>query len=157
MFEQNISVWCVFNLWCSELAQFEVLFTYISLEVDAAQMCSELTAYVVCRKHAHVDLVSEMDMTKALKLNGEMVLDKPIKVEKAKIKSAEKAKLSEEEKKGIDVTVGFITHAWKIGEDANSRLFPVNSDKEQQMSVSEERSTRHNKRRSFETLQGCGC
>lgn len=125
------------------------------MDVVAAQMCSELTAYVVCRKHAHVDLVSEMDMTKALKLNGEMVLDKPIKVEKAKIKSAEKAKLSEEEKKGI--LLGFIIHAWKIGEDANSRLFPVNSDKEQQMSVSEERSTRHNKRRSFETLQGCGC
>lgn len=127
------------------------------MDVVAAHVCSELTAYVVCRKHAHVDLVSEMDMTKALKLNGEMMLDKPIKVEKAKIKSAEKAKLSEEEKKGIDVTVRLITHAWKIWEDANSRLFPVNSDKEQQMFVSEERSVRHNKRRSFETLQGCGC
>ncbi|XP_029687011.1 nucleolin-like [Takifugu rubripes] len=42
-----------------------------------------------------------MDMTKALKLNGEMMLDKPIKVEKAKIKSAEKATLSAEEKKAI--------------------------------------------------------
>lgn len=80
-------------------------------------MCRELTACVLCRKHAHVDLVSEMDMTKALKLNGEMMLDKPIKVEKAKIKSAEKGKLSAEEKKGIDVTVGFITHAWEICED----------------------------------------
>lgn len=75
-------------------------------------MCSELTAYVLCRKHAHVDLVSEMDMTKALKLNGEMMLEKPLKIEKAKKKSAEKAKLSAEEKKGIGLTVGFITNAW---------------------------------------------
>lgn len=84
----------------------------MSVEVDvvAAQMCNELTACVLCRKHAHVDLVSEMDMTKALTLNGEMVLDKPIRVEKAKIKSAEKVKLSAEEKKGIDVTVVGLLH-----------------------------------------------
>lgn len=126
------------------------------MDVIAAQMCSELTAYVLCRKHAHVDLVSEMDMTKALKLNGEMMLDKPLKVEKAKC--AEKAKLSAEEKKGIDVTVlGLLHMHGKYGRTANSLLFPVNSDKEQQMFVSEERSVRHNKRRSFETLQGCGC
>uniref|UniRef100_A0A3Q3XJP7 RRM domain-containing protein n=1 Tax=Mola mola TaxID=94237 RepID=A0A3Q3XJP7_MOLML len=31
------------------------------------------------KKHAHIDLASEMDLTAALKLNGELVLDKPIK------------------------------------------------------------------------------
>lgn len=79
---------------------------YISVRATVpAQMRSELTAYVLCRKHAHVDMVSEMDVTKALKLNGEVVLDKPIKVEKAKIKSVEKVKLSAEDKKGIEVIV----------------------------------------------------
>lgn len=56
--------------------------------------------FVLFRKHAYIDLASEMDVTKALTLDGEMVLDKPIKVEKAKIKSAKKVKLSAEEKKG---------------------------------------------------------
>lgn len=43
-----------------------------------------------------------MDLTKALTLNGEMVLDKPIKVEKAKIKHEDevKVKASAEDKKG---------------------------------------------------------
>lgn len=63
-------------------------------------MHSELKCYVLFRKHAYVDLASEMDVTNALMLNGEMVLDKPIKVEKAKIKSAEKVKISAEDKKG---------------------------------------------------------
>ncbi|KAM8727789.1 nucleolin-like isoform 2-T2 [Acanthopagrus schlegelii] len=45
------------------------------------------------RKHAHVDLASEMDLTKALTLNGAMVLDKPMKIDKAKIKDAEKVKV----------------------------------------------------------------
>ncbi|XP_073346676.1 nucleolin-like [Pagrus major] len=44
------------------------------------------------RKHAHVDLASEMDLTKALTLNGVMVLDKPMKIDKAKIKDEEKEK-----------------------------------------------------------------
>lgn len=48
-----------------------------------------------------MDLASEMDVTKALTLTGETVLDKPMKVEKAKIKSAEKVKISAEDKKGI--------------------------------------------------------
>ncbi|KAM9350078.1 nucleolin-like [Symphorus nematophorus] len=53
------------------------------------------------RKHAHVDLASEMDLTKALTLNGEMVLDKPMRIGKAKIRSEDKVKvkLSAEEKK----------------------------------------------------------
>lgn len=63
-------------------------------------MHSELKCYVLFRKHGYVDLASEMDVTKALTLNGEMVLDKPIKVEKAKIKSAKKLKISAEDKKG---------------------------------------------------------
>lgn len=46
-----------------------------------------------CRKHAYVDLASEMDLTKALTLNGEEVLDKPMKIERAKIKSADKVKV----------------------------------------------------------------
>ncbi|XP_026168473.1 nucleolin-like isoform X2 [Mastacembelus armatus] len=45
------------------------------------------------KKHAHVDLASEMDMTKALKLTGEMVLDKPIKIAKAMVKSEDKVKV----------------------------------------------------------------
>lgn len=63
-------------------------------------MRSEPRCYFLFRKHAYIDLASEMDVTKALTLNGEMVLDKPIKVEKAKIKSAEKVKISAEDKKG---------------------------------------------------------
>ncbi|XP_068995590.1 nucleolin-like isoform X2 [Embiotoca jacksoni] len=44
------------------------------------------------KKHAFVDLASEMDFTKALALNGEMVLDKPMKIAKAKVKSEGKRK-----------------------------------------------------------------
>ena len=43
-----------------------------------------------------------MDLTKALTLNGEMVLDKPMKIDKAKVKDAEKVKVkvSPADKKG---------------------------------------------------------
>lgn len=34
-----------------------------------------------------------MDLTKALKLNGEMMLDKPMKIAKAKVKSEDKVKV----------------------------------------------------------------
>ncbi|XP_041805639.1 nucleolin-like isoform X2 [Chelmon rostratus] len=53
------------------------------------------------KKHAHVDLASEMDLTKALTLNGETVLDKPMKIDKAKVKSEDtlKVKASAEDKK----------------------------------------------------------
>lgn len=52
------------------------------------------------RTHAHVDLASEMDLTKALTLNGEMLLDKPMKIAKAKIKSKDKVNAPAEDKKG---------------------------------------------------------
>uniref|UniRef100_UPI0037E8FA9D nucleolin-like n=1 Tax=Semicossyphus pulcher TaxID=241346 RepID=UPI0037E8FA9D len=45
------------------------------------------------KKHAHVDLASEMDLNKALTLDGEMVLDKPMKIAKAKVKSEDKVKV----------------------------------------------------------------
>ncbi|XP_044076321.1 nucleolin-like isoform X2 [Siniperca chuatsi] len=56
------------------------------------------------KKHAYVDLASEMDLTKALTLNGEMVLDKPMKIAKAKIKSEDKGKVKSpaEDKKAKD-------------------------------------------------------
>lgn len=55
-----------------------------------------------CRKHAHVDLASEIDLTKALTLNGEMMHDKPMKIAKAKVKSEDKVKVKAppEDKKG---------------------------------------------------------
>ncbi|XP_055084283.1 nucleolin-like isoform X2 [Periophthalmus magnuspinnatus] len=40
------------------------------------------------KKHAFVDLASEMDLNKALTLNGEKLLDQPMKVAKAKVKEA---------------------------------------------------------------------
>ncbi|TKS80092.1 Nucleolin Protein C23 [Collichthys lucidus] len=45
------------------------------------------------KKHAYIDLASEMDLTKGLTLNGEMLLDKPMRIAKAKIKSEEKVKV----------------------------------------------------------------
>lgn len=51
------------------------------------------------RKHAFVDLLSEMDLTKALASNGEVLLDKPMKIAKAKIKSAKKVKVKSPELK----------------------------------------------------------
>ncbi|CAK6952269.1 nucleolin-like [Scomber scombrus] len=53
------------------------------------------------KKHAFVDLASEMDLTKALTLDGQMILDKPLKIAKAKVKSEDqvKVKASPEEKK----------------------------------------------------------
>ncbi|CAG5896954.1 unnamed protein product [Menidia menidia] len=56
------------------------------------------------RKHAFVDLASEMDLTKALTLNGETVLDKPMVIAKAKVKieGEEKVKGPPMEKKDKD-------------------------------------------------------
>ncbi|XP_019114625.2 nucleolin isoform X1 [Larimichthys crocea] len=57
------------------------------------------------KKHAYIDLASEMDLTKGLTLNGEMLLDKPMRIAKAKIKSEEnvkvKVKASAEEKRAV--------------------------------------------------------
>lgn len=69
------------------------------------------------RKHAHVDLASEMDLTKALTLNGEMVLDKPMKIDKAKVKDAEKVKVkvSPADKKGNSTgSNNSVTHEFKV-------------------------------------------
>lgn len=44
------------------------------------------------KKHAYVDLASQLDMTKALTLNGEQFLDKKLRVEKAKGKTEVKTK-----------------------------------------------------------------
>ncbi|KAL3054597.1 hypothetical protein OYC64_017517 [Pagothenia borchgrevinki] len=55
------------------------------------------------RKHAFVDLASEMDWMKGLMLNGHMMNELPMKVAKAKVKSEDKvkAKLSTEERKAV--------------------------------------------------------
>ncbi|KAM4728388.1 nucleolin-like isoform 2-T2 [Anableps anableps] len=45
------------------------------------------------KKHAFVDMTSDMDLTKALALNGEEILDKPMKMAKAKVKSNNQRKL----------------------------------------------------------------
>nr|XP_046263352.1 nucleolin-like isoform X2 [Scatophagus argus] len=62
------------------------------------------------KKHAYLDLASEMDLTKALTLHGEMVLDKPMKIERAKIKNADKvkAKVPAEDKKATDARCLFL-------------------------------------------------
>lgn len=39
-----------------------------------------------------MDLASEMDLNKALALNGEMMLDQALKMAKAKVKTAEQVK-----------------------------------------------------------------
>ncbi|XP_054452258.1 nucleolin-like [Anoplopoma fimbria] len=51
------------------------------------------------KKHAFVDLASEMDLTKGLTLNGEMMHDKPMKIAKAKVKSQEKVQTPAKDKK----------------------------------------------------------
>ncbi|XP_029308927.1 nucleolin-like isoform X2 [Cottoperca gobio] len=57
------------------------------------------------KKHAFLDLASEMDLSKGLALNGEMIDAKPLKIAKAKVKSNKvkvkgKVKALVEEKKG---------------------------------------------------------
>lgn len=49
--------------------------------------------FCCCRKHAFVDMASDMDLNKALALNGEEILDKPMKMAKAKVKSNDKKKV----------------------------------------------------------------
>ncbi|XP_059199999.1 nucleolin-like isoform X2 [Centropristis striata] len=51
------------------------------------------------KKHAFIDLASEMDLTKGLTLNGGMIHDKPMKIAKAKVKSEETVKVSAKNKK----------------------------------------------------------
>ncbi|XP_034411042.1 nucleolin-like isoform X2 [Cyclopterus lumpus] len=45
------------------------------------------------KKHAFVDLASEMDLTKGLTLHGEMMHDKPMKIAKAKVKNMDKVQV----------------------------------------------------------------
>ncbi|XP_034743046.1 nucleolin-like isoform X2 [Etheostoma cragini] len=45
------------------------------------------------KKHAFVDLASEMDLTKGLTLNGELMDEKPMKIAKAKVKTADVVKI----------------------------------------------------------------
>lgn len=52
-----------------------------------------------CRKHAFVDLASEMDLTKGLTLDGEMFLDKPMRIAKAKVKSEDQIKVKKKKNK----------------------------------------------------------
>ncbi|XP_030016652.1 nucleolin-like isoform X2 [Sphaeramia orbicularis] len=47
------------------------------------------------KTHAHVDLASQMDLTKALTLNGEKVLGQPLKIRKAKVKVEEEVKVKD--------------------------------------------------------------
>ncbi|XP_068196662.1 nucleolin-like [Antennarius striatus] len=51
------------------------------------------------RKYAYVDLASALDLTKALTLNGELVLDQPMKIGKANVRSVDEIKARAEEKK----------------------------------------------------------
>lgn len=56
------------------------------------------------KKHAFVDMASEMDLTKALSLNGETLLDKPMKIFRAKVKTDDepKVKTPEDRRKAKD-------------------------------------------------------
>ncbi|XP_056148795.1 nucleolin-like [Lampris incognitus] len=61
------------------------------------------------RKYAYVDLVSEMDLNKALTLNGEIILDKPMKIAEAKVKEDKvKVKDPAEERKDKDARCLFL-------------------------------------------------
>ncbi|XP_071375906.1 nucleolin-like isoform X1 [Centroberyx affinis] len=60
------------------------------------------------RKYAYVDLASEMDLTKALTLNGEMILEKPMKISKAKVKNEDKVNAPPEDKKAKDARCLFV-------------------------------------------------
>ncbi|XP_076000641.1 nucleolin-like [Genypterus blacodes] len=62
------------------------------------------------KKHAFVDMASEMDLTKALALNGETILDKPLKMAKAKVKYEDevKVKAPREDKKAKDARTLFV-------------------------------------------------
>lgn len=61
------------------------------------------------RKHAFVDMASEMDLNKALALDGEEILDKPMKIAKAKVKSNDnkKVKCPQVDKEGKTISTSF--------------------------------------------------
>ncbi|XP_060940971.1 nucleolin-like isoform X2 [Limanda limanda] len=60
------------------------------------------------KKHAHVDLASEMDLTKALTFNGEIILEKPVRIAKAKVKSADEVKTPVDKKAARDARCVFV-------------------------------------------------
>ncbi|XP_035488971.2 nucleolin isoform X4 [Scophthalmus maximus] len=60
------------------------------------------------KKHAFVDLASEMDLTKGLTLNGQTILDKPMKIAKAKVKSADTVKAPQDKKAVKDARCLFL-------------------------------------------------
>lgn len=76
-----------------------------------------------CRKHAFVDLATEMDLTKALALNGEILLDKPMKITKVKMTSEDKVKVNARslDKKGKIVLLIDIRH--EVSDMSFSGLF----------------------------------
>lgn len=70
------------------------------------------------KKFAYIDFTSEMDLTKALTLNGEKFLDKPMRIAKAKIKVKEEDKVkvkpppkSQEEKDANCLVVCNLPHS----------------------------------------------
>lgn len=57
--------------------------------------------FCCCRRHAHIDLASEFDVEKVLKLNGAELLGRPMKICKAKVKGDKvEKKATAEEKRG---------------------------------------------------------
>lgn len=67
--------------------------------------------FCCCRKFAYVDLASEMDLTKVLKCNGEMLDGKPMEIARARAVTKETVKASVEDQKGNSAEYNsFITH-----------------------------------------------
>ncbi|XP_061652943.1 nucleolin-like isoform X2 [Phyllopteryx taeniolatus] len=64
------------------------------------------------RKHAFIDLASEFDVTKALSLDGEMILGQPVTIAKPKVKTVDyvktKVKAPKLDKKGRDARCLFL-------------------------------------------------
>lgn len=117
-----------------------------------------------CRKHAYVDLASELDLTKALTLNGEPFLDKKLRVEKAKVKTEVKTEI----KKGNALSENQKGNNTSLPSQSFQPLnfVPLISDfddcvfswKELQMFVSEKRPVSCDQRWDSESLSGgCGC
>lgn len=79
------------------------------------------------KKHAYVDVASEMDLTKGLTLNGEMMHDKPLKIAKAKVKSEVKVKVKDpvEDKKAKDERCLFLKNVpYEATKEDIQKIFP---------------------------------
>ncbi|XP_051809240.1 nucleolin-like isoform X2 [Acanthochromis polyacanthus] len=90
----------------SDVAGFRLFVGNLNTSKPFAELKDSLANYLVTqsllfddiqldrsKKHAFVNLASEMDLTKALALDGETVFDRPLKMAKAKDKSEEKVKV----------------------------------------------------------------